>query len=185
MKKITALVLAMLMVFTLCACGGSEAPSADDSSQTAYTPDYGELYYASGDVKFGVMDPAGEVLDALGEPLGTFESDSCAYQGKDMFYYYDGFEVMVNDIDGTLRITGITLADDTVSNPQGVKIGMDMDEALALMGAPDYPESITVTQNGDVYKLVSGSTMLRLKAGDDGTLAAAEYCVAANQTDEG
>ena len=184
MKKITALVLAMLMTLALCACGG-ETPGTETGGETGCTPDYGELYFASGEVKFGIMDPAQEVLDALGEPQGTFESDSCAYQGKDMFYYYDGFEVMVNDVDGTLRITGITLADDTVSNPQGVKIGMDMDEALSLMGAPDYPESITVTHNGGVYKLVSGSTMLRLKAGDDGTLAAAEYCVAANQTDEG
>lgn len=185
MKKITALVLAMLMTLALCACGGDDAPSGAETGKDDYSPDYGELYYVSGEVKFGIMDPAEEVLDALGEPQGTFESDSCAYQGKDMFYYYDGFEVMVNDVDGTLRITGITLADDTVSNPQGVKIGMDMDEALSLMGAPDYPESITVTHNGGVYKLVSGSTMLRLKAGDDGTLAAAEYCVAANQTDEG
>lgn len=184
MKKITALVLAMLMTLALCACGG-ETPGTETGGETGYTPDYGELYFASGEVKFGIMDPAQEVLDALGEPQGTFESDSCAYQGKDLFYYYDGFEVMVNDVDGTLRITGITLADDTVSNPQGVKIGMDMSEALSLMGDPDYPESITVTHNGGVYKLVSGSTMLRLKAGDDGTLAAAEYCVAANQTDEG
>lgn len=185
MKKITALVLAMLMTLALCACGGDDAPSGAETGKDDYSPDYGELYYVSGEVKFGIMDPAEEVLDALGEPQGTFESDSCAYQGKDMFYYYDGFEVMVNDVDGTLRITGITLADDTVSNPQGVKIGMDMSEALSLMGDPDYPESITVTHNGGVYKLVSGSTMLRLKAGDDGTLAAAEYCVAANQTDEG
>ena len=184
MKKITALVLAMLMTLALCACGG-ETPGTETGGETGYTPDYGELYFASGEVKFGIMDPAQEVLDALGEPQGTFESDSCAYQGKDMFYYYDGFEVMVNDVDGTLRITGITIAADTVSNPQGVKIGMDMSEALSLMGDPDYPESITVTHNGGVYKLVSGSTMLRLKAGDDGTLAAAEYCVAANQTDEG
>ena len=185
MKKITALVLAMLMTLALCACGGDDAPSGAETGKDDYSPDYGELYYVSGEVKFGIMDPAEEVLDALGEPQGTFESDSCAYQGKDMFYYYDGFEVMVNDVDGTLRITGITIADDTVSNPQGVKIGMDMSEALSLMGDPDYPESITVTHNGGVYKLVSGSTMLRLKAGDDGTLAAAEYCVAANQTDEG
>ncbi|MBP3484250.1 MAG: hypothetical protein J6K00_04035 [Oscillospiraceae bacterium] len=185
MKKITALVLAMLMTLALCACGGDDAPSGAETGKDNYSPDYGELYYVSGEVKFGIMDPAEEVLDALGEPQDTFESDSCAYQGKDMFYYYDGFEVMVNDVDGTLRITGITLADDTVSNPQGVKIGMDMDEALSLMGAPDYPDSVKVTQSGGVYKLVSGSTMLRLKAGDDGTLAAAEYCVAANQTDEG
>ena len=185
MKKITALVLAMLMTLALCACGGDDATSGAETGKDDYSPDYGELYYVSGEVKFGIMDPAEEVLDALGEPQGTFESDSCAYQGKDMFYYYDGFEVMVNDVDGTLRITGITLADDTDSNPQGVKIGMDMDEALSLMGAPDYPDSVKVTQSGGVYKLVSGSTMLRLKAGDDGTLAAAEYCVAANQTDEG
>ena len=185
MKKITALVLAMLMILALCACGGDDAPSGAETGKDDYSPDYGELYYVSGEVKFGIMDPAEEVLDALGEPQGTFESDSCAYQGKDLFYYYDGFEVMVNDGDGTLRITGITLADDTVSNPQGVKIGMDMDEALALMGAPDYPAAVKVTQSGGVYKRVSGSTMLRLKAGDDGTLAAAEYCVAANQTDEG
>ena len=184
MKKTTAIILAAITLLALCACG--TAAPREEGSKKEYTPDYGELYYASDDTKFGIMDPAEKVLEALGEPVnGTFESDSCAYQGKDMFYYYDGFEVMVNDVDGTLRITGITLADDTVSNPQGVKIGMDMSEALSLMGDPDYPESITVTHNGGVYKLVSGSTMLRLKAGDDGTLAAAEYCVAANQTDEG
>lgn len=179
MKKITALILAMLMTLALCACG--DAGDKNDDGETGYTPDYGELYYLSGEVKFGVMDPAQEVLDALGEPLDTFESDSCAYQGKDMFYYYDGFEVMVNDVDGVERITGVTLADDTVSNPQGVKIGMDITEALALMGDPDNPASIQMTQAGDVYKFVSGSTMLRLKAGEDGTVIAAEYCVAANE----
>lgn len=184
MKKMIAILLSVLTLLCMCACSKGEPRT--ETKTDDYTPDYGELYYASGDTKFGIMDPAEEVLNALGEPVnGTFESDSCAYQGKDYFYYYDGFEVMVNDVDGTLRITGITIADDTVSNPQGVKIGMDMSEALSLMGDPDYPESITVTHNGGVYKLVSGSTMLRLKAGDDGTLAAAEYCVAANQTDEG
>lgn len=179
MKKITALILTILMTLALCACG--DTGDKNDDGEAGYTPDYGELYYSSGDVKFGIMDPAQEVLDALGEPLDTFESDSCAYQGKDMFYYYDGFEVMVNDIDGVERITGVTLADDTVSNPQGVKIGMDITKALELMGDPDYPASIQMTQTGDVYKFVSGSTMLRLKAGEDGTVTAAEYCVAANE----
>lgn len=184
MKKTTAIVLAILMIFALCACNDDKpAPDKPDDDAAEYTPDYGELYYVSGDVKFGIMDPAEQVLEALGEPQDTFESDSCAYQGKDMFYYYDGFEVMVNDVDGAERITGITLADDTVSNPQGVKIGMDMTEALALMGDPDYAASIQVTQSGDVYKFVCGSTMLRLKAGDDGAVAAAEYCVAANVED--
>ena len=124
--------------------------------------------------RFGILDPAADVLAALGEPDSTFESNSCAYQGKDKFYYYDGFEVLVNDVDGTERITGITIADDTVSNPQGVKIGMKIDEALALMDGIEY------VQSGDTYKFTVGSTLFRLQAGDDGTVAAAEYSVAAN-----
>lgn len=172
MKKITALVLAMLMTLALCACGG-ETPGTEIGGETGYTPDYGELYFASGEVKFGIMDPAQEVLDALGEPQGTFESDSCAYQGKDMFYYYDGFEVMVNDVDGVKRITGITVADDTVQTPQGLKIGMKLEDAQALLTG-EYK------QVGDVYKYTQGSTVLKLAVGDDGTLTAIEYAVAAN-----
>ena len=87
MKKIIAILLSVMTVLFMCAC--SEVEPRDDAKTDDYTPDYGELYYASGDTKFGIMDPAETVLAALGEPVnGTFESDSCAYQGKDYFYYY-------------------------------------------------------------------------------------------------
>ena len=172
MKKITAIILATLTLLALCACGTAEP--REEGSKKEYTPDYGELYYTSGDTKFGIMDPAEKVLEALGEPVnGTFESDSCAYQGKDYFYYYDGFEVMVNDVDGTKRITGITVADDTVQTPQGVRIGMKLEDAQKLMGDE-------FKQVDDVYKYTEGSTVLKLAVGEDGTLTAIEYAVAAN-----
>ena len=172
MKKTTAIILAAITLLALCACG--TAAPREEGSKKEYTPDYGELYYASNDIKFGIMDPAEEVLNALGEPVnGTFESDSCAYQGKDYFYYYDGFEVMVNDVDGVKRITGITVADDTVQTPQGLKIGMKLEDAQALLTG-EYK------QVGDVYKYTQGSTVLKLAVGDDGTLTAIEYAVAAN-----
>ncbi len=174
MKKLTALILTVLMAFALCACsGGGENNDGKDVKTADYTPDYGELCFVSGDVKFGIMDPADRVLSALGEPDSTFESNSCAYQGKDKFYYYDGFELLVNDIDGTERVTGITIADDTVQTPQGVNIGMSIDDALALMDGFEY------TQSGDTYKFTVGSTLLSLKAGEDGTVTAADYTVAA------
>ncbi len=173
MKRIIAAILAVMCAFALCACSDNGGDKKTET-KTEYKADYGELYYASGDVKFGIFDEADEVLSALGEPVSTFESNSCAYQGKDKFYYYDGFEVRVNDVDGTERITGITLADDTVSNPQGVKIGMKADEALALMDGIEY------TQSGDTYKFTVGSTLFRLQVGADGTVKAAEYSVAAN-----
>ncbi len=176
MKKIIAAILAAACAFALCACG--DAGSGDNSgAKSEYKADYGELYYASGEVRFGILDPAETVLEALGEPVSTFESNSCAYQGKDKFYYYDGFELLVNDVDGTERVTGITLADDTVSNPQGVKIGMELDEALALMDGIEY------TQTGDTYKFTAGSTLFRIQAGTDGTVKAVEYSVAANDSD--
>ena len=134
MKRVIALILAALMLFALCACGGDDKSKTEENGEQAYTPDYGDFYFESNGVKFGIMDYADKVLEALGEPQSTFESNSCAYQGKDEFYYYDGFEIMVNEIDGEKRITGITLADDTITNPQGVKIGMDINEALGLMG---------------------------------------------------
>ncbi|MDY4143164.1 MAG: hypothetical protein ACI3VM_07230 [Oscillospiraceae bacterium] len=173
MKRIIAVILAVMCAFALCACSDNGGAQKTET-KTEYEADYGELYYASGDVKFGIFDPADEVLSALGEPVSTFESNSCAYQGKDKFYYYDGFEVLVNDVDGTERVTGITIADDTVSNPQGVKIGMKGDEALALMDGIEY------TQSGDTYKFTVGSTLFRLQVGADGTVKAAEYSVAAN-----
>lgn len=171
MKKLTVLILAALMVFALCACSNGDG---DDGKTADYTPDYGELYYASGDAKFGIMDPADSVLSALGDPDSTFESNSCAYQGKDKFYYYDGFELLVNDVDGTERVTGITVADDTVQTPQGVKIGMSIDDALALMEGMEY------AQAGDTYKFTVGSTLLRFQVGEDNTIVAIEYSVAAN-----
>ena len=173
MKRIIAIMLAVMCAFALCACSDNGEDQKTET-KTEYKADYGELYYASGDVKFGIFDEADEVLSALGEPVSTFESNSCAYQSKDKFYYYDGFEVRVNDIDGTEHIPGINLADDTVSNPQGVKIGMKADEALALMDGIEY------TQSGDTYKFTVGSTLFRLQVGADGTVKAAEYSVAAN-----
>lgn len=172
MKKMIAILLSVLTALCMCACSKGEPRT--ETKTDDYTPDYGELYYASGDTKFGIMDPAEKVLNALGEPVnGAFESDSCAYQGKDYFYYYDGFEVMVNDVDGVKRITGITVADDTVQTPQGLKIGMKLEDAQALLTG-EYK------QVGDVYKYTQGSTVLKLAVGDDGTLTAIEYAVAAN-----
>ena len=174
MKRIIAFMLMALMLFALCACGDNTPENNTDVPEVAVEKTYDKLCYVSGDVKFGIGDDANEVMSALGEPMGTFEAESCAYQGKDYFYYYDGFELMANEFDGKLIITGITVDDDTVQIPQGVKIGMDIEEALALM-------ELEHTDNGTVYKFTEGSTILRIRAGEDGTVAAIEYCTAANE----
>ena len=147
-----------------------EAQQPEDAGETGETdgPDYGPLYFVYGDCTFGILDEAGWVLNALGEPFDTMVADSCAYQGSDCYYFYDGIELCVNDVDGTERITGITLADDTVKNPQGLHIGMAVDDALAAMDM-EYA-------NADgVYSFTYGPAQLRLRADSEGTVAAISY----------
>lgn len=181
MKKLIALLLC-LACFALCACG-TKVPAADEPQDSAApvqspqteeedsAPAAGELSYVYKGFSFGIFDKAETVMEAIGEPMDSFTSPSCAYQGEDYFYYYDGLELTVNDIDGEMLITGITLADDTVETPQGLRLGMDVEKALELM-AMDYTES-----NG-VYSFVSGETKLLLQTDSDQTLSAIEYAPA-------
>jgi hypothetical protein len=111
-----------------------------------------------------------DVLSALGNPTQTFEAASCAYQGKDYFYYYDGFQLTINELEGTKRVTAITVSDDTVSIPQGVKIGSTQDEMLSLMGN-DYTEST------GLYSFVEDTTTLNITI-KDGKVASIVYMYA-------
>jgi len=164
MKKTVIAALVLIMIFSLCACGDNNA----EQQRPERTPAYDKLYFASGDVKFGVFDYADTVMEALGEPQGTFEADSCAYQGKDYFYYYDGFELTVNEIDGYMLITGISVVDDTVETPQGLKIGMPIEDALSEL-------SLESEQSGSVYRFYDVDTVLLMNVGDDGAVSAIEY----------
>ena len=171
MKKMIAILLSVLTVLCMCACSKDEPRT--ETKTDDYTPDYGELYYASGDTKFGIMDPAEEVLNALGEPVnGTFESDSCAYQGKDTVYYYDGFELTVHKLDGDDRIIGVKLTDDTVQTPQGLLIGMsETDCASVIDGLGGEKTGATV------YTVKAGSTALIVGIGSDATVSSIEFAV--------
>lgn len=57
------------------------------------------------------------VLALLGEPAFRYEADSCAYQGKDVYYKYNGFELTVNTPEDKPVITAITVVDDTIRVP--------------------------------------------------------------------
>ena len=174
MKKVVYIVLTLALTVALAACGNSDDggvivdPNAS-TGQSAQTSQGGaeisgstsaamddSLYFEANGIKIHPYDLADDVLSALGEPSGTFESASCAYQGMDYFYYYDGFQLTVNDVEGTKRVTTITVVDDTVSIPQGVKIGSTEDEMLTLMG-DEY------TVSSGLYVFVEDDTTLQIQ----------------------
>ena len=131
----------------------SEEPVGDDEPGL-------DLYFESQGVRIVPMMAADEVLPALGQPIGTFEADSCAYIGKDIFYYFPGFELTVNDVDGQNVITGIAVVDDTVTIPQGLRIYDDEEKLLSVLGG---------TEENGVYTYQSGKILLliQVKGVDD------------------
>ena len=135
-----------------------------------------DLYFEYRGVRIEPMMEAAPVLAALGEPLQAFEADSCAYIGKDLFYYYPGFELTVTEVEGVNRITAITVADDTVTLPQGLRIYDDEEKLLSILGGTD--------EDG-IYSYRSGNTLLLIQVksnGDDGRrIASMEYHVADDQ----
>ncbi len=173
MKKILALLMAFALL-ALCFCG-SFAFAADEAEEPEEEePPYGPLSFTYNEVTFGILDEAEPVMEELGEAEDLFISASCAYQGDDYIYYYDGLELTTNEIDGVFCITGIVLADDTIKTPQGLTIGMNMEEALELMSAID-DEDLTMEENRGVYSFQYGPALLMVKADANGEIAAIQY----------
>lgn len=88
--------------------GEKEAPEPEEEQEEE------EYIFRSGSIAIVPLEEADEVMERLTGLLSTFEADSCAYQGKDYYYYYPGFELTVNELEGVKRITAITLVDDTI-----------------------------------------------------------------------
>lgn len=168
MKKCLSLLLGAAMVLMM-GCGSQEAgdkvfvdPKANQqnaavTSQKAELPDGSEPAgaeeeegeeilslvdsgFVSGQVQILPLEEAEGVLKRLGEPQSTFEADSCAYQGKDYYYYYFGYELTVNELEGVRVITAVTLVDDTVKAefPTGkLGIGDTLETLLEVLGGED------------------------------------------------
>ena len=151
-----------------------EVPT-DPASQETRKPAL-DLHFAYRGVTMAPMMEAAPVLAALGEPLRYFEADSCAYQGKDLFYAYPGLELTVNEVEGAERITVIHLTDDTITTPQGLRINDEESKLLAALGGAD--------EDG-VYSYVSGQTelLIQMKEAEGGVrrIWSMEYRVAGDR----
>lgn len=116
-----------------------DSQQGQQEQEASATDSLGQAFVC-GDVSVAPLEEAEAVLARLSEPLSTFEADSCAYQGKDYYYYFSGYELTVNEIEGVKRVTAISLVDDTVKAefPGGLLGIGDTEETLlnVLGGEP-------------------------------------------------
>lgn len=154
MKRIIAVICAVaLLACLLCSCG---------SGETGATTEYNMIYNGT-EIKIG------EALDVgkLGTPAKVTENDGCAGVGVEREYIYSGLCINTYEDGGRDIIYVITLTDDSVSTPQGIKIGDTSDDIRTA-----YGDSVTFS---DSYAtLVSGSTRLTFEI-KNGTVSKIQY----------
>ncbi len=131
MKKLIAILLALVLVLGLAACGGGNAPANNSGSKENTVPSGNDkssaedYYFQKGDLKIHMQDPAAPVLEKLGQAKSSYEAPSCAFDGMDVIYSYPGFDLMTYVKDGQGIVSGVVLRDDTVETIEGICIGSD------------------------------------------------------------
>ncbi len=93
-----------------------------------------EYAFKSGETVIAMGAEAAGILSALGQPSSTFERESCAYQGKDKVYTYEGFELSTYPVDGKDYVSSVYLLDDTAATQEGIKIGSSKEDVLRVYG---------------------------------------------------
>lgn len=173
MKKLLCVLLSLLLLMSLAACGGAPANDTPDSTpDTQVDIEKDEVNAPEEGYAFTISEvsltPGQEfVADALPEADSTFEIESCAGQGTDTVYSYTEAEVTVFDDGDKGAIYSIYLLDPNTATPEGLYLGDEKSQAVTLYGA-DYAEEDTEL----VY--TKGNTQLRIMVEDD-AVTAIEY----------
>lgn len=131
----------------------SSTGAIDESTSSSTIEDYGEYFFVYNNIEIRINDKFSETLAALGEYQDYFEAPSCAFEGIDKTYYYNGFEIMTYPGGDEDYIFSISLADDNNYTPEGICLGASIDEMTAAYGE-DYEKDM------GLYVYTKGRTKL-------------------------
>lgn len=165
MKKIAfLLVFCVTLIFTGCSGDNGTTGNSGGSQSTG-----GYKFSASG-VSVSMNSEADAVVDALGEPLSYFESESCAFKGLDKIYTYDGFQLTTYPVDDVDYVYSVVFTSDMAETPEGIAIGSTVDEMLAAYGE-DYSKS------GDVYTYTKDKSTLKFITENSAVVSVEYYAI--------
>ncbi|MBQ7415764.1 MAG: hypothetical protein IJW14_01845 [Oscillospiraceae bacterium] len=174
MKKLIALLLAVLMVAALAACDTQQPADPKDTTPPATNPSGNTEPSKPAEEGFSFIYEGVELIpgapfdpSALPEADSIFTVPSCAIEGTDNVYSYPALELTAyNDGSGEV-IYSIYLTDADTSTTEGLYVGDDLARVTELYGT-------TYTENGTELTFTKGSTCLCLIL-NDGTVISIEY----------
>ena len=109
---------------------GQESPQADPAPEEIFKG----YVFKVGDVTVEVDGDAAPVIEALGEPASYFEAASCAFEGLDKIYTYNGYEIDTYPAQERDLVAAVILKDDSVSTAEGICIGDSLEKLLEAYG---------------------------------------------------
>ena len=164
MKKLLVLLLSLILVLSLAACG-TTSDGGDDTQKPSASNEPGYTFTAKGvKVEFDVL--ADDTLAALGEPKSYTESASCAFEGKDKTYGYGGYYITTYPNGDKDYIYSAWFEDDSVTTAEGIYIGSTKADVEAAYGAGCF--------EGDSATLTKGNTELLIIV-EDGAVVSIQY----------
>lgn len=121
--------------------GETQLPEESQLAVTQGNPG-GFLFEANG-VVMGMNEEVSPILSGLGEYNNYAETPSCAFQGLDKIYSYNGFDLYTYPKGDVDYVNSIYFIDESVSTPEGIHLGSTQEEMLSAYGE-DYAEEFGV-----------------------------------------
>ena len=173
MKKLICILLSVLLLLSLAACGGAQTPAENETPTPSDSTPVEEpkkpeeaFFFVSEGVKLIPGKPFDPSL--LPEANDMFEVPSCAIEGTDNVYSYDSFELTAYD-DGTGEVVySIYLIDFETPTEEGLYLGDDRATVESIYGT-DYEDN-----DGELV-YTKGDTQLRILIDEDDVVVSIEY----------
>ena len=121
-KKTRLVILMVMFVVMLSACGAKAGLTEDD------------LIFQTNGGTFALNSDASKLVAALGEDYTFSEAVSCAYEGMDKRYIYDGIMVFTYPLDNIDRIDEIYISSDAYSTSKGITVGSTLSDIQKAYG---------------------------------------------------
>lgn len=129
MKKLSAILLALMLVLSMAACG-------EETPEQPETKDNYVFTYFGTEIMIDVE--ATDIVADLGTPKNYTEETSCAFEGLDKTYFYGSFYLSTYPMGDKDFVYSVWFADDSVATAEGIRIGSTKAQVESAYGTAGF-----------------------------------------------